>query len=254
MEKKLFWWCEILVLREWSLLPEGRNWKSLRSGWQGSDAIQAHVSGTWRCPEWEVAADRLPPEWMMCWLWLCPWPWQQTRLWWMMWEWIQWWQCRNLPSSSPDISGGALEIGGHNRSHQSVTGDDRGRGSCTDGPGSETCFPILMDCRLPVRKSVIHLHRGSGTFSWESFSLSRAGMIVLKAVHKQYPGIGSWRVQMLEDEVEGHVYSIIYWSVSSVGGLGESLWWVWDEWSQGTQKTLWLQKSGQWVCNEMWLS
>jgi len=46
---------------------------------------------------------------------------------------------------------------------------------------SEMCFPSSICCFLSDRKSVIHLQVESGTLSWESFSSSRAGMIVLKA-------------------------------------------------------------------------
>ena len=38
-------------------------------------------------------------------------------------------------------------------------------------------------------------------------------------VHKQGPGKGSWGVQMLEGEVQGHVYCIVYRPDGSVGEL-----------------------------------
>src|SRR4029434_1590814 len=38
-------------------------------------------------------------------------------------------------------------------------------------------------------------------------------------VHKQDPGVGSCGVQVLENEVKGHVYGIVYRPVGSVGNL-----------------------------------
>ncbi len=62
---------------------------------------------------------------------------------------------------------------------------------------------------------------------------SQIGQPLVKSraeVHKQDPVIGSWGVQALEDEVEGHVYCIIYRPVGSVGklqgGPGVGLWWL----------------------------
>src|SRR4029434_10371696 len=78
---------------------------------------------------------------------------------------------------------------------------------------SETYFPSLTCCLLSDRKSVIHLQVESGTLSWESLSCSRA------EVHKQDPGVGSCGVQVLENEVKGHVYCIVYRPVGSVGKL-----------------------------------
>lgn len=60
-------------------------------------------------------------------------------------------------------------------------------------------------CCLSVRKSMIHLHVETGSFRWESVSLS---WDKFAKVHKQNPGIGTFGVQMLEDKVMGHVYSI----------------------------------------------
>ncbi len=49
---------------------------------------------------------------------------------------------------------------------------------------SETCLPSFMCCLLSDRTSVIHLHVESGMISWESFSCSRAGIMVLKSTKK----------------------------------------------------------------------
>uniref|UniRef100_A0A8C6KC52 L1 transposable element RRM domain-containing protein n=1 Tax=Nothobranchius furzeri TaxID=105023 RepID=A0A8C6KC52_NOTFU len=46
---------------------------------------------------------------------------------------------------------------------------------------SETFFPSLTCCFLSVRKSVIHLQMGSGTFIWDILSWRRSGRIVLNA-------------------------------------------------------------------------
>ncbi|XP_042292121.1 uncharacterized protein LOC121913527 [Thunnus maccoyii] len=47
-------------------------------------------------------------------------------------------------------------------------------------------------------------------------------------IHKKDPGIGSCSVQVLEDEVEGHVYCIIHRPVGSVGELQGVQEWVCD--------------------------
>ncbi len=47
-------------------------------------------------------------------------------------------------------------------------------------------------------------------------------------VHEQDPGIGSCGVKVLEDEVEGHVYCIVYRLVGSVGELQGIQEWVSD--------------------------
>ncbi|KAM8904816.1 uncharacterized protein AB9W97_008292 [Spinachia spinachia] len=59
----------------------------------------------------------------------------------------------------------------------------------------------------------------SGTFSWESLFCSRDGVEGRAEVHKQDPGVGAWEVQLLEDEVEGRVDSIVYRPVGSVGKI-----------------------------------
>ena len=44
-------------------------------------------------------------------------------------------------------------------------------------------------------------------------------------VNKQDPGVGSWGVQMLEDEMEGQVDRVVYGPVGSVGELqGVQVW------------------------------
>ncbi|KAF0024967.1 hypothetical protein F2P81_021848, partial [Scophthalmus maximus] len=68
-------------------------------------------------------------------------------------------------------------------------------------------------------KSVMYLQLGELVFQqcWDGGPECRA------EVHKQDPGIGSWRVQVLEDEVESHVYSMVYRPVSTVeivSGIG----------------------------------
>eukprot|EP00064_Thunnus_orientalis_P003907 superscaffoldBa00000338_g3918 len=55
-------------------------------------------------------------------------------------------------------------------------------------------------------------------------------------IHKKDPGIGSCSVQVLEDEVEGHVYCIIHRPVGSVGELQGVQEWVCDGFKVGQYK------------------
>ena len=70
---------------------------------------------------------------------------------------------------------------------------------------SKMCFPSFKCCLLSDRKSVIHLQMESGMCSWEGLSFSRTRIMGVKGgaeIHKQDPGVGSCRVQVLKDVVE----------------------------------------------------
>ena len=59
-------------------------------------------------------------------------------------------------------------------------------------------------------------------------------------VHKQDPGIGSGCVQVLEEEVKGHVDSVVHRPVGSVGELQGVQEWVCDGFYVGQDKALFL--------------
>jgi len=53
VEKKLFLWCEVLVLLDRNLLPEGRDSKRLCPGWEGSTTIlPARLRVLETCKSW----------------------------------------------------------------------------------------------------------------------------------------------------------------------------------------------------------
>ena len=68
-----------------------------------------------------------------------------------------------------------------------VQGDEERRkntalgATSADGLGVRDIFPQLHKLFPVRRKSVIHVKLESGTWSWESLSCSRAGMMVLNA-------------------------------------------------------------------------
>lgn len=97
---------------------------------------------------------------------------------------------------------------------------------------SERCFPSFTYCVLLIRRSVIHWPMESETcaFSWVNLSCSSSRMMVLKSwsckaeVHKQYPCLCPWVVEVLKDVVEAHVYNVIHrppGSVSELQGVKE---------------------------------
>jgi len=60
--KKLFLWCEALVLMDRNLLPEERYYKSLCPGWEGSTTIlpaDLRVLEACRSWRWQIAVNHL---------------------------------------------------------------------------------------------------------------------------------------------------------------------------------------------------
>ncbi len=99
--KKLFLWCEVLVLMECSLLPEGSDSKCL---WPTPPTPVTIFPASLRVPEahrsWRDESELNDAA--------CPCPrqqqQQQTTRWWRRWGWsdgsveVEWWQRRSAPS------------------------------------------------------------------------------------------------------------------------------------------------------------
>ncbi len=88
--RKLFLWCEALVLMDHSQLSE----TVCVQGGRGRPQSYLHTLGSWRLVQVQES------EWyaVVC---PCRWQWQQGNTWWWRrWGWSQWWRCRSAPSLS----------------------------------------------------------------------------------------------------------------------------------------------------------
>jgi len=96
------------------------------------------------------------------------------------------------------------------------------RGTGADGPGVREVFP-QPHVLLPVRQEVCDPPAGGvGHVQLGELVLQQSrddGVEGGAEVHKQDPSVGSCCVQVLEEEVKGHVDSVVHRPVGSVGEL-----------------------------------
>ncbi|XP_076606379.1 uncharacterized protein LOC143332620 [Chaetodon auriga] len=110
-----------------------------------------------------------------------------------------------------------MEEGEEQRRKNTALGGSSADGLCVGDvfPQLHALFPVRQEVCNPPASGVRHAQLGELLLkqSWGD------GVEGRPEIHKQDPSIGSCRVQVLEDEVEGQVDCIVYRPVGYVGKL-----------------------------------